>query len=86
MTLSGHENFLTCIAQMHDGRLVTGSGDKDLRIWNWHSGQCEQIVRGHTGAVRSLAVLRDGRLASGADDNTVIIWHEPTLYVYPNPL
>lgn len=80
MTLRGHSSFLTCIVQLPDGRLVTGSGDKDLRTWNLLNGECqrecERIVQGHTGAVRSLVVLRDGRLASGADDNCVKIWCE----------
>jgi WD40 repeat protein len=63
------------MVQLPDGRLVTGSGDKDLRIWELNHYSCSAVLTGHSGAVRCIVVLENGELlATGADDNNVIIW------------
>ena len=75
--LAGHDSFLTSLVQLPDGRLVTGSGDKTLKIWDpsAHSSSAAATVTGHAGAVRCIVLLPHGAaLASGADDNNVIIW------------
>ena len=37
------------MAALPDGRIVSGSDDKTLRIWNSTSGDCEVILEGHSG-------------------------------------
>ena len=36
------------MAVIPDGRIVSGSGDKTLRIWNSASGECEVILEEHS--------------------------------------
>jgi WD40 repeat protein len=36
------------IAVLPDGRIVSGSGDNTLRIWNSTSGECEVVLEGHS--------------------------------------
>ncbi len=36
------------VAVFPDGRIVSGSSDKTLRIWNSTSGECEVVLEGHS--------------------------------------
>ncbi len=74
-TLWGHTAWVLTLTVLPDGRLVSGSHDKTIKVWNLLSGECEATFSGHTDYVRALTVLQDGRLASGSADNTVKIWN-----------
>jgi WD40 repeat protein len=63
---------VTSLAVLPDGKLVSGSFDRTVRIWE--NGTCCHILKGHTLEVTCLAVLPDGMLASGSDDLTVRVW------------
>ena len=34
---------------LHDGRILSGSEDETLRIWNSTTGECVKVVEGHKG-------------------------------------
>jgi WD40 repeat protein/uncharacterized protein YjbI with pentapeptide repeats len=72
----GHSNWIWSVAFSPDGtRLVTGSNDCSVRIWDVESGACLRILKGHSNGVRSVAFSRDGRrLISGSNDDCVRIW------------
>lgn len=58
-------------------RLVSGSRDATLRIWDIDSGHCLRVLIGHVAAVR--CVQFDGRrVVSGAYDYMVKIWDPQT--------
>jgi hypothetical protein len=57
-----------------DGRLISGSQDETLKIWDVASQQCLATFTGHTHVVNCLTVLPDGRLVSGSHDKTLKIW------------
>jgi WD40 repeat protein len=77
------------VAFSPDGhRIVSGSADNDLHVWNADTGQ--QIgapLTGHTSWVLSVAFSPDGRrIVSGSDDNTVRLWDAGTGHQIGTPL
>jgi WD40 repeat protein len=78
LCMEGHTDCVTSLAVLGDGRVVSGSDDKTLRVWNAATGECERTLDGHTDRVKSLAVLGDGRVVSGSDDDTLRVWNAAT--------
>ncbi|KAF8838835.1 WD40 repeat-like protein [Paxillus ammoniavirescens] len=72
----GHENWVKCVRFcLDDDKLVTGSDDNTLRIWNRTTGAVE-VLRGHSRSVWDADVSRDGKMiVSGSADRTVQIWN-----------
>ena len=77
-TLEGHSNSLNSVAYSPDGtKIISGSGDKTIKIWNANTGQCLQTLEGHSGSVYSVAYSPDGtKIISGSFDYTIKIWGE----------
>lgn len=58
-----------------DLRLVSGSDDRTLRIWQVHSRQALKPLVGHDSAVWAIAISPDGAvLASGSTDPSIRLW------------
>jgi WD40 repeat protein len=72
--LAGHQSLVHAVAVLPDGRVISGSADKTLRIWDVESGQSLATLTGHQAAVLAVAVLPDGRVISGSADRTLRIW------------
>jgi WD40 repeat protein len=79
--MEGHKGRITRVGVTHDGQhVVSGSGDKTLRVWETATGR--EVARldgeqGLKGDIVDLALFRyDGRqhLVSASADNTVRIW------------
>ncbi|KAG2130300.1 uncharacterized protein EDB93DRAFT_84338 [Suillus bovinus] len=75
-----HENCISAVAVFPDKlRLVTGSWDKMLLLWDLKTGVVLRKMEGHRSGVLRLAVSRDGQLiASGDEGGEVIVWHGET--------
>ncbi|EIM85615.1 uncharacterized protein STEHIDRAFT_59318, partial [Stereum hirsutum FP-91666 SS1] len=89
MGTSNHGSVLTrvyvgstvySIAISADGqRVVSGSLDKLVRIWDAFTGKGLQKLEGHTDRVTSVVFSIDGRrIVSGSYDNSVRIWDAST--------
>ena len=64
------------LAVMRDNkRVIIGSTDKTLKIWELNTWALLHTLSGHNGSVQSVAVTRDCKYAvSGSADLTVKIW------------
>jgi WD40 repeat protein len=75
-SLIGHRGPVTTVAWSPDRlRLVTGSADGTVKVWEAASGHELLTLRGHLSTVRSVAWSPDGQqLATGSADGTAKIW------------
>ena len=72
MSLEMHGAAVNAIQIFHD-QLVSASGDRNLRMWNIHTGQCTSKVQAHDKGIA--CVQYDGvRIVSGSSDNSIRIW------------
>ncbi|HZH13345.1 MAG TPA: TIR domain-containing protein [Archangium sp.] len=72
----GHASFVTECAWSPDGlRLLSGSWDNSLRVWDAASGECLLTLSGHASLVTACAWSPDGlRLLSGSSDKSLRVW------------
>src|SRR6266581_2897628 len=69
------------VALSPDGqRIVSGSSDQTIRVWNATMGETEAgPFTGHTSSVLSVAFSPDGqRIVSGSDDQRIRVWNATT--------
>ena len=68
------------MAPRYDGeRIVSGSFDKTVRVWDTATWRETLRLTGHRGRVTSVAFNYDGtRIVSGAEENAVYVWDSTT--------
>eukprot|EP00916_Digyalum_oweni_P027240 GHVL01044648.1.p1 GENE.GHVL01044648.1~~GHVL01044648.1.p1 ORF type:complete len:845 (+),score=91.68 GHVL01044648.1:63-2597(+) len=80
-TLSGHEKGIYCV-QFAPGvkpYLLSGSDDKTIRVWDYQTKQCIQVLSGHSSGVTSVVFHPElPIILSGSEDGTMRIWRSST--------
>lgn len=78
-TFTGHEKPILAIAFSPDNtRIVTGSEDQTVRVWNLANPQMPEQSKllGHTAAVSAVSFSPDGnQILSGSADKLVKLWN-----------
>jgi WD40 repeat protein len=60
-------------------KIVSGSSDKMIDIWDVTTGNLLRTLKGHTGSVTTVAWSHDGlKILSGSEDKTIKIWDATT--------
>jgi WD40 repeat protein len=74
--LSGHQHAVNAVVVSPDGRrVVSGSLDRTVAVWDVETGAPIRWLTGHQAAVNSVAMSPDGqRIVLGSQDNTVAVW------------
>ena len=70
----GRTHYVSALAVLPDGSVVSGSKENTLRHWDPQSGRCRSVWTGHNAPVTALVVLPDGSLVSASSDNTLRHW------------
>lgn len=90
---TGHTDEISCFVELRNEqdesnirefrmlrmlRIVSGSYDNTLKIWNLGTRSCDLTLKGHTDKVLCVAILPDGRIISGSSDKTLKVWNPKT--------
>ncbi|KAJ2781962.1 hypothetical protein H4R18_002563 [Coemansia javaensis] len=70
--LTGHADSVYCVQYDHD-KIVTGSRDRTIKIWDSGTLECLRTMTGHEASVLCLK-YDDTVLVTGSSDATVIVW------------
>lgn len=65
-------NGIYCL-QYDKDKIICGSRDNTIKIWNSRTLECEQILSGHEGSVLCLQ-FDETKIVSGSSDSTVRVW------------
>jgi F-box and WD-40 domain protein 1/11 len=70
--LEGHGAAVNAV-QIHGNEVVSASGDRTVKVWNWPEQTCIRTLIGHTKGIA--CVQYDGRrIVSGSSDNEVKVF------------
>jgi WD40 repeat protein len=80
ITLRGHAEIVHSVAYSPDcKRIVSGSDDYTVKVWDADKGKEVLTLKGHTSGLRSVAYRPDGkRIVSGSMDKTLKVWDAET--------
>ncbi|KAG2176049.1 hypothetical protein INT44_000528 [Umbelopsis vinacea] len=75
--LEGHEDSVYCL-QFDNEKIISGSRDKKIKVWNSRTYQCMHTLQGHTASVLCLR-YHGNMLVSGSSDTSVRVWNLDTM-------
>jgi WD40 repeat protein len=73
MLLEGHEEDLVTCLQFDDEKIITGSDDHSINVYNIKTGKVQCVLKGHDGGVWALQYVGN-TLVTGSIDRTVRVW------------
>ena len=78
--LQGHTEQITVICPLPNNKIISGSYDKNLRLWNLTTQECEHVFSDHCDDIYSILPLSGNRCISADSSGIVIIWDLNTCY------
>ena len=69
----GHTDWVTTVAYLNDGRILSGSMDKKLSLWEKGIVKCQDLV-GHNGSISKVQVDSNNVAISAAYDSSLLVW------------
>ncbi|PSR82868.1 hypothetical protein BD289DRAFT_294147 [Coniella lustricola] len=74
--LEGHSAAVNAV-QIVDNEVVSASGDRQIKVWDWQTTVCKRTIVGHSKGIA--CVQYDGkRIVSGSSDNEVKVFDRET--------
>ena len=79
IVLESHGGSVHGALELRDGRILSWSEDRTLRLWDPDTGaELGPPLEGHTDMVRAVLELRDGRILMCSLDHTLRLWDPDT--------
>jgi WD40 repeat protein len=77
LVISSHDTCICRLAYLPDGRrVVTGSDNGTVKVWNLENGEQEGTSMGHAKDIYGFAVTRDGtKIVCGDNDGSITVWN-----------
>jgi WD40 repeat protein len=77
LVIPAHDGVIWRLAYLPDGRrVVTGSKDGTVKVWNLESREQEGTSMEHESEIKGFAVTRDGtKVISGDEDGNIKVWN-----------
>ena len=81
MTLATPASQVNALAVDSDGHaIVSGGGDKLVRVWGYNEGVCHAVGAAHSGSVMGVGVTPDrSRIVSVGSEGGIFIWEWPNI-------
>ena len=73
--LNYHKEWILCLYILNDGRLISGSRDNSIIIYNKITYQPDLVINEHKGTVRYIIQLSSGILATCSYDKTIKLFN-----------
>ena len=74
-TLNYHKNSIYCLSILNDGRLISGTFDNSIIIYNKTTYQPDLIINEHKGSISFITQLSSGILATCSNDTTIKLFN-----------
>lgn len=68
---SGHVDWVSCVAFLPDGSVLSGGADSKLCLWGRSGSRCTELL-GHAAAISAVAVGAAGNIAVSASYDTTL--------------
>ena len=76
-TIKAHNDGVSCLCTLPDGRLVSGAEDNLIKIWdNENKYNNTHILKGHSNVINSIIIIDDKKILSASADKIMKIWTE----------
>ncbi|KAI7859896.1 WD40-repeat-containing domain protein [Circinella umbellata] len=73
LQLTGHPNNVVTCLQFDDDKIITGSDDYTVNIYDIKTGKLRRVLCGHDGGVWALQYIGN-TLVTGSTDRTIKVW------------